>query len=243
MEAMAIDLEERARWADQALRKMTDPERQRVTQGYFPTSMETLGVSAPKMRTVLRQLLKDLKPEGPEAVVELAWLLRAHHTHEGRQVAYELFERRPDARGLLRTRDIKKLGKGNDNWASVDAFSVYISGPVWREGGLSDKQILSWTRSKDLWWRRTALVSTVPLNMRSRGGTGDPERTLMICHELAKDKEPMVAKGLSWALRVLIAVDRKAVEGFLARYGDDLPALVRREVRSKLTTGKKNPKR
>jgi len=240
---MSVDLKERGAWADQTLRSLTDPERQRVTVGYFPTAMEILGVSAPKMRTVLSQLLEDLKGLGPESVLELAWLLREAGTHEGRQVAFELLEKRTDARALLGMKDIRKLGQGNDNWASVDAFSCYVSGPCWREGRLSDRQVLSWTRSPNLWWRRTALVSTVPLNMKSRGGTGDPNRTLMICRELVHDSEPMVAKGLSWALRTLVAVDRRGVEAFLDRYEADLSSLVKREVRTKLKTGRKNPKR
>ena len=240
---MRVDLKERAAWADGTLRSLTDPERQRVTAGYFPTAMEILGVSAPKMRTVLRQLLKDLKGRGPEPVLELAWLLRGKGTHEGRQVAFELLEKRKDARALLRTKDVRSLGQGNDNWASVDAFACYVSGPVWREGQISDKQVLSWTRSRDFWWRRTALVSTVPLNMKSRGGTGDPDRTLIICRELVQDAEPMVAKGMSWALRTLIAVDRKGVIQFLEENETNLPSLVKREVRTKLKTGKKNPNR
>jgi 3-methyladenine DNA glycosylase AlkD len=240
---MPDDLTAKAHWADGALRGLADPERRRVTQGYFPTKMEILGVSAPKMRTVLRQLVKEMKGEPPERVLELAGLLRDSGTHEGRQVAFELIEKRKDARNLLMTRDVKALGQGNDNWASVDAFSVYISGPLWREGRISDKEVLTWTRSRDLWWRRTALVSTVALNMKSRGGTGDSHRTLTICETLAGDSEPMVAKGLSWALRALIPVDRRGVEGFLRDHDDAIPSLVKREVRNKLKTGKKNPNR
>ncbi len=125
----------------------------------------------------------------------------------------------------------------------MDGFSCSVSGPVWREGGLSDNEVLSWTRSQNLWWRRTALVSTVPLNMRSRGGRGDPDRTLLICRELVQESEPLVAKGLSWALRALIAVDRERVQLFLDEHEEHLPALVKREVRNKLKTGKKNPGR
>ena len=51
----------------------------------------------------------------------------------------------------------------------------------------------------------------------------------------------MVAKGMSWALRDLIAHDRAAVERFLRKHDHHLPALVKREVRNKLTTGRKNP--
>jgi 3-methyladenine DNA glycosylase AlkD len=238
---MPFDLQSLALWVDTALRELTDPERKRVTSGYFPTSLEILGVSAPKMRKVLRALLKDLTDAAPRDVLELAWLIRDMDTHEGRHLAFELIENRLDARALLKTRDVVGLGKGNDNWASVDSFSCSVSGPVWREGQISDKRVLSWTRSPNRWWRRTAVVSTVPLNMKSRGGTGDPGRTLTICRELAGDRDPMVAKGLSWALRTLVSVDPEGVRGFLKDHQTSLPALVKREVGNKLNTGKKNP--
>ena len=79
------------------------------------------------------------------------------------------------------------------------------------------------------------------LNTRSRGGTGDPHRTLTVCGALRADGDTMVHKALSWALRALVAVDAEAVRGFMERHGDELPALVRREVGNKLRTGLKNP--
>jgi 3-methyladenine DNA glycosylase AlkD len=237
------DLEGRARTADEELRALADEERRRVTTGYFPTSMEILGVSAPKMRKVLGGVVRDLGGEDPDRVLAMVLLLRSLGTLEGRQIAFELLDRRKDARALLDPREVRELGEGNDNWASVDAFSVYVSGPTWRGGQISDDEVRSWAESTDLWWRRTALVSTVALNMKSRGGRGDVPRTLNICRLLVQDREPMVVKGLSWALRALISVDRDAVEGFLRDHGDSLPPLVRREVTNKLETGKKNPRR
>jgi 3-methyladenine DNA glycosylase AlkD len=53
----------------------------------------------------------------------------------------------------------------------------------------------------------------------------------------------MVVKGMSWALRELAKRDPAAVEGFLREQAGALAARVVREVRNKLTTGRKNPKR
>jgi len=50
-------------------------------------------------------------------------------------------------------------------------------------------------------------------------------------------------KAMSWALRELVQHDPKAVRGFLAKHEDALAARVKREVRNKLTTGLKNPRR
>ena len=79
--------------------------------------------------------------------------------------------------------------------------------------------------------------------MRSYGGTGDTPRTLEICEMLAADREDMVQKALSWALRELVWHDRNAVQSFLDYHDDHLAARVKREVRTKLTTGLKNPRR
>ena len=76
-----------------------------------------------------------------------------------------------------------------------------------------------------------------------QGGGGDKDRTLRVCNALVGDSDPMVAKGLSWALRALISVDGTAVGRFLDKNHETLPALVRREVGNKLRTGRKNPGR
>ena len=47
---------------------------------------------------------------------------------------------------------------------------------AWREGRLSDATVSGWARSSDRWWRRTALASTVALNVAARGGHGDATR-------------------------------------------------------------------
>jgi len=134
------------------------------------------------------------------------------------------------------------MGALIEHWGTVDTLAS-IAGPAWREGVLSDKRILKWTRSKNRWWRRTALVCTVYLNVKARGGQGDAYRTLMICEQLKADRDDMVVKGLSWALRDLISVDRAAVQRFLADNENVLAARVKREVGNKLMTGLKNPRR
>jgi 3-methyladenine DNA glycosylase AlkD len=97
--------------------------------------------------------------------------------------------------------------------------------------------------SADRWWRRTAIVSTVALNSRTDGGAGDAQRTLAVCRPVAADRDDMVQKALSWALRQLTTFDPAAVQAFLAEQDTRLSALVKREVRNKLRTGLKNPSR
>ena len=57
------------------------------------------------------------------------------------------------------------------------------------------------------------------------------------------DRQDLVVKGLSWALRELAKRDPESVRIFLAAHRDTLAARVIREVNNKLDTGRKNPPR
>ncbi len=231
-----------AKDAIRELRAFTNPERQQATLNYFPSAMENLGVAVPDIRKVARALHKQTMEWTNEALFALSMAIIAQKTLEGRQLAYELYGLRPALRASLTKTKVEELGHGMDNWTSVDVFSTTIAGQLWREGVLKDADLLRWSRSKERWWRRASLASTIPLNMPSRGGSGDTPRTLKLCAALCADKDEMVAKGLSWALRALIATDSTAVEDFLSEHEEVLPGRVKREVRNKLGTGRKSGK-
>lgn len=221
------------------LRAFTDRDRHAATQNYYPSAQENLGIYAADMRKVVREYKPLVKSFTAGQAIDFALAIIARNTMEGRQVAYELLASHKPAMAALNKSRVLSLGKGIDNWASVDGFACRISGPAWREGRLKDADIRRWAQSKDPWWRRAAVVSTVPLNIKSRGGTGDVKRTRMICELVVGDDHVMVHKALSWALRELTRVDANAVRAFLARHDSRLPSLVRREVTRKLTTGRK----
>jgi 3-methyladenine DNA glycosylase AlkD len=191
------------------------------------------------VRVVRRAWSRRLRAAPAEAVVAVAIAL----VDRQRWVAYELLSHHPGAADQLGVEEVERLGEGMADWGSVDAFGCSVSGPVWRRGRLPDEAVHRWAASPDRWWRRAALVSTVPLNLRSRGGTGDAGRTLDICRRLAADGDDMVVKALSWALRELVVWDPVAVRRFLDDHDGVLAAQVRREVRSKLETGRKRPAR
>jgi len=159
-----------------------------------------------------------------------------------RWVAYELVSHHPEALARMRASDLKAFGQGMDSWGAVDTFGLFVAGPVWRQRQVDDDEIRRWAHSTDLWWRRAALVSTVALNNKARGGKGDIPRTLAVCRTLVDDREDMVVKALSWALREASKRDPKAVRAFLEKHDRRLASRVIREVDNKLDTGLKNPR-
>jgi 3-methyladenine DNA glycosylase AlkD len=195
-----------------------------------------------ELREIRREFTHRLKDAAPHVVIEVAELLIDEPGTTHRFVAYELIHHHPAALSHLNAWQLEQLGRGIASWGAVDCFAVFLAGPVWRGRRVPNSLIHGWARSADRWWRRAALVSTVPLNSKARGGEGDSYRTLQVCRLLERDRDPMVTKAMSWALRELAKRDPRAVREYLASRKEMLPAIVLREVTNKLKTGVKNPK-
>jgi len=195
----------------------------------------------PTLRALRRARSAQWRGRTPEFIMGVAMELQRRRVH--RWLGYELIRNHRSAFDLLNDRRLGELSVDLGSWDVVDGFARILSGPAWARGLASDALIGAWAGSADRWLRRTALVSTVALNMPADGGRGDPDRTLAMCRRLAGDRDDMVEKALSWALRVLAARDGAAVRHFLAAEDARLAARVKREVRHKLETGLKNPRR
>ena len=203
------------------------------------TLPDTKTATARALRKEYSQKIRDFTPE---QVLDLAHeLLDMQGSWIYRFLAYELIHfHKPTLRSLDESK-LEKLGQGMSDWSHVDTFAPYLSGVAWRQGQIDDSVIHKWAHSEDRWWRRAALVSTIALNTKARGGKGDVSRTLAVCELLVDDKDDMVVKAMSWTLRELIPYDPDAVHNFLEKHDAVLSARIKREVRNKLDTGLKNP--
>lgn len=198
--------------------------------------------STASLREVRRVFSRRLKDADAKLVLDVALSL-VPLGQPYRWIGYELVHYHRPALQALDEIMLERLGEGMADWPDTDTFAPFLAGVAWREGQIADDVIHRWTRSEDRWWRRAALVSTVALNIKARGGMGDPLRTLAVCELLVDDGDDMVVKALSWALRALVQHDADGVLAFLEQHDDVVAARVKREVRNKLETGLKNPRR
>lgn len=204
------------------------------------TELRALRVrNTPNERNVLLRYAGLLKEAPSEFILDVARALLKEH----RWLAYELIAGHKAAFRSIGEAEVEEFGQGISSWGEVDSFARTLAGPAWLRGQISDEMILRWADSADRWWRRAALVSTVALNVRSHGGKGDSKRTLAVCRLLVNDRDDMVVKAMSWALRELVVHDPAAVRAFLSEYENVLAGRVKRDVENKLVTGLKNPRR
>jgi 3-methyladenine DNA glycosylase AlkD len=196
--------------------------------------------NAVNLRAIRREFSHRIAKASPQSVVQLTLHLLTKRSDFLRIISYEMLIHHRLAFEQLSMDDLLKLGEGINCWSTVDCFAMYLSGPMWARGRISDKTVKAWALSQDRWWRRAALVSTVAL---SRGGdVRDFIRVARICILLVDDRDDMVVKALSWALREAAKKHHKLVRRFLAEHQEALAARVKREVNNKLTTGLKTPR-
>lgn len=199
--------------------------------------------TVPALRPVRRRWSKQLASAPAQEVLRVAHEILTHGEPEFRFIAYELIHFHKPTRTSLRKRDVEELAHGMQSWDAVDAFAYYISGPAWRDGQIADATVARWAASTNRWWRRAALASTIPLARRHSSDERDIERALTVCALLVADRDDMVVKAMSWAVREVARQDAAAATRFINAHRDRLAPRVLREVRNKLQTGLKNPRR
>jgi 3-methyladenine DNA glycosylase AlkD len=224
-------------------RRMTAAEIEAVLIDLNKQIGQLVRRDTPSHRRVRRALSKKLQNAAPSTVIRLADALVRRGKAADRLIAFEIVASHPLAFAALNEAKLLRWSRVVSSWDSVDLFGCTLGGQAWRAGIISDATVAAWTRSQDRWRRRLALVCTVPLNSRARGGQGDATRTLRICESLVNDRDDMVVKALSWALRELAKRESAVVRSFLDRHDDRLAGRVKREVANKLKTGKKDPNR
>ncbi|MDQ6768619.1 MAG: DNA alkylation repair protein [Gemmatimonadota bacterium] len=201
------------------LRALADPTDAEFLQGFFKTAPgqygagdKFLGLRVPDLRRLVREyseledsrVLEMLKSPWHEERL-LALLLLVHRYRRGDKAVRAKVHRAY----LANTQYI-------NNWDLVDASAEHIVGPHLdrREIKLLEKL----ARSKSLWERRIAIISTFHF---IRAGEFRP--TMKIARLLLTDTHDLIHKAVGWMLREVGKRDRRAEDAFLRKHYRVMP--------------------
>ncbi|MCU4176207.1 DNA alkylation repair protein [Carboxylicivirga sp. N1Y90] len=224
----------------ESLEGFADEKRIEYAKKSYPTKMHVVGVTVPNLKIVLKELKQLTKAKGTNEKLELIKRLIDKDVFELQQIAFEYLQAEKNVYKSLSEEYIESIEKNLDNWVSVDYFGALVVGRAWRENLVSTEKVKRYLEADNFWMRRIAVVATVSLNQKARGGFGDAKRTLDICRLVVDDHEEMIIKALSWALRELAKIDKAPVITFVDEYKNRLHKRVLREVKKKLEMGLKN---
>jgi 3-methyladenine DNA glycosylase AlkD len=117
---------------------------------------------------------------------------------------------------------IDELAKGNiNNWDLVDVTCRAIVGEYLRDN--RDK-LYELAKSKNLWERRTAIISTFTYIK-----SGDASTSLDLAELLLKDKQDLMNKAVGWTLREIgKQIDQQILLDFLDKHAKEMPRVTLR---------------
>lgn len=180
------------------LQSMSDPVRAVETKRYLKSDLEFLGLSAAKVRSVVKTFVRANREASRAVVLDVVRSLWTERVFESRWLAVELLDAygttlRPSDPRLLET-----MIRQSKTWALVDPLAVSITGGLVERYHELGATLDRWATDDDFWVRRASMLALLnPL----RRGEGDFDRFGRYAEAMLDEKEFFIRKAIGWILR------------------------------------------
>jgi 3-methyladenine DNA glycosylase AlkD len=211
-----------------ALRQAGDGDKARVMQAYMKSDMPYHGVPAPLLRELCKEAFAELTFSTPLAWRELVLgLWRGARFREERYAALNLAgdKRAAAFQTPAAMKMYEELIVTGAWWDYVDDIASHRVGVILRNHPAPiRRKMLSWSRSNNLWKRRTAILCQLGFKTQTDLGL------LYACIEPSVgSRQFFLQKAIGWALRQYAWTDSGEIKRYVRLNRDRLSALSCRE--------------
>ncbi|WP_109507237.1 DNA alkylation repair protein [Nocardioides speluncae] len=205
-----------------------DPERAAAQQAYMKSALPYHGIASTELKKLLRPILAGHRIDDRqawEATVRELWDGATHR--EQRYAATALLGHRfyrgwQDPELLPMHRHLIVTGAW---WDHVDELATRHVGPILAGHRAEVTPLMrAWSRTEDLWLRRTAILCQLHHKEQT-----DLDLLREAIDANVDDRSFWIRKAIGWALRQYARTDPDWVRSEVARHGDRLSGLSRRE--------------
>jgi 3-methyladenine DNA glycosylase AlkD len=211
-----------------ALREAADPRKAPAMQAYMKSVMPYHGVPTPQLRRLCKDIFANV--EFPTALHWQGQVLDLWHGARFREERYAAMHLAGDPRAQpFQTPAAMKLYEelivNGAWWDYVDDIASHRVGPILRDyPAPMRRKMLSWSRSSDMWKRRTAIICQLGFK------TDTDLELLYACIEPSLDSpEFFLRKAIGWALRQYAWTDGPEIKRYVGLNRHRLSALSTRE--------------
>jgi 3-methyladenine DNA glycosylase AlkD len=210
------------------IRRLADPIKAARMQAYMKSTMPYRGVPSAGVKAVCREVFTAHRLESFETWKTTALTLwREARYREERYCAISLTGARPYRRhqapeAMPMYEEMITTGAW---WDYVDEVAARRVGPMLlTHGAVIRPLMLSWSRSPDMWKRRTSIICQVVARDQT-----DLELLYACIEPNLSEREFFIRKAIGWSLRAYAWIDPDEIAAFVNRQGDRLSGLSRRE--------------
>jgi 3-methyladenine DNA glycosylase AlkD len=184
--------------------------------------IRTYGVSTPEFRRIERDLYQTIRNRWTvdDAFQFCDALVRAKYM-ESKAVGLLLLSRYKRNFTPAHLQSAKKWLEEQlcNNWALVDTLCPTVITPLLEKFPNLIGRVKKWSGSRNLWLRRSSLVSFIPLVRRGRALDDAYE----VAETLFGDREDLIHKATGWMLREAGKTDPDRLRKFLLEHGPRIP--------------------
>jgi 3-methyladenine DNA glycosylase AlkD len=221
---MNPDVARAAGRARQALKRMARPagdfDASRYFKGAGDLGFYNVGTSA------TRELARSIHAEHRDVwnvddALAFAETMIADRQLEVKSVGIEVLARyqREFRPALLATWKRWLAQNHSANWATTDAMCGALIGPLIVAHPELAPRLRLWSRDRNMWVRRAAIVGLIPLARKGK--------SLDLVYEIAKrlhaDRDDLIQKAVGWALREAGKTDPARLEHYLRGHAASIP--------------------
>jgi len=219
-----------------ALTSVADPAKAPAMQAYMKSTMPYLGVPVPVMRATCKRVFAGyaLSRAAAWRGAVLALWRGARHREERYAALTLAGDRRAAGFQTLDALPMyEEMIVTGAWWDYVDEIASHRLGPLLRRHpGPMRRTMLAWSRSRDLWKRRSAILCQLGFKDETDLGL------LYGCIEPSlESKEFFLQKAIGWALRQYAWTDPREVERWVGAHRANLSPLSRREALKNVASG------
>jgi len=223
----------------EALLALAEPARAPAMQAYMKSEMPFLGVSAARVKAACRSAFAGYPFESAEiwrADVLSLWRGAKHREERYAAVALSGHRNARPFQTLATLPLYEELIVTGAWWDYVDELAEHRIGPLLAAYPVPmRKKMLVWSRSPDLWKRRTSIICQMFF------GKATDQPLLFSCIQPSlSSKEFFLRKAIGWALRQLAKHDPKAVRRYVQEHATELSPLSRREALKHLSASSRS---
>lgn len=220
------------------MEEWADPDRAEAQRAYMKSSLPFRGISAPDLRTLLRDPLKAHRLasfEDWEATIRTLWDTARYREEWYAALAiaqYRWYHAwRTDLRALPLFMHMVRTGAW---WDVCDEIASRLVGPLLRAHPREmTPTLLAWSEDDHMWIRRVAILS----QLKAKDETDTTLLRATIEPNLG-DREFFIRKGIGWALREYSKTDPVWVQQFVDTHADRISPLSKKEA-LRLIAGRK----
>ena len=175
------------------LKRLSDEEFAEDIKKYIRSSHDFYGTKIPELKVLAKRLYEEYDLKSFYKVFNKFW---NSGYHGERSLAIYTLEMYKDEFDTGTWNFIKIKLKDIKSWDKVDSVSINILGEILMREPVLEKEIISMARSKNIWYKRMALMATIAL-VRN----GNIRLAIHLCEENIHTNEENIQKAVGMCLK------------------------------------------